>query len=221
MLYQYNDGLREGSRRPRLWFARGGEVRKFEGTNIPDWVVIIRNIFEKKGKWSNTTYDLELAPGVRPLYLISPLHGIWGERYASWGELASDLQLPIEVAKQIVQAEYPRTAERLNNIESWFNKQESVGGKGEIVVISFGSPTNRMIAEGFWKTQKIARTSDGRFVTVRQKEVDDSPLGWRKENVIAYVEEGQEATVVSVARTPGHHGGYVTIEVCVPDINVS
>lgn len=117
--HRYNDGLRSGGRRPRLYLAKGSEVRKFGGENIPDYCAVVTAQYQKNGKWSNTDYTLDLAPGVRALEFLSPLHGTWGDDLSSWGEVAEHLGLPVEVAQTIVRAEYPKTGERLDQLEAF------------------------------------------------------------------------------------------------------
>ena len=205
MRYEYNDGLQNGGRRPRLYLAKGGEVKKFAGENIPGYCAIVTAKYEKNGKWSNTTYQLELAPGVRPLYFLSPLHGTWGDNLGSWGEVAETLGLPVDVAQTIIRNEYRATAERLDKLEEFALAVEAQGEKIETVVISFGSPSNRAISEGYWEKPKSSRTSDGRTVTVAPGPDGD----WYHPVVI----EPEGAKVISSRHQPGMHGGYWTIEI--------
>ena len=85
----------------------------------------------------------------------------------------------------------------------------SLGGgrPGYTLIVSFGSPTNRAIQEGFWEEQKTSRASDGREVIVAP-----SSKGWDEPIVLA----PQGAKIVSSQHSPGMHGGYQTIEVIVP-----
>lgn len=242
-MFQYNDGLCPGGRRPRLYLAKGGEVRKFAGENIPGFCAIAAQKYEKNGKWSSTTYQLELAPGVRPLEFLSPLHGTWGDGFTSWGEVAGELQLPIEVAQALVRAEYTKTGERLDKLEAFAASVEAAGGDTEVVVISFGSPTNRQAREGFWNSPKSARASDGTEVTVAPGTMPPEEATRRAEEwgrTCGYAPNSTEvsefqarlasdvswdfprvlapsgAKVLSSKAKPGMHGGYRTVEVAVP-----
>lgn len=210
-MYEYNDGLRPAGRRPRLYLAKGGEVKEFAGETIPGWCAVATAQYTKQGKWSNTTYQLALAPGVRPLHFVSPMHGTWGDNLGSWGEVAERLGLPVDVAQSLIREEYPRTAERLDKLEGFALAVEAEGTTTETVVISFGSPTNRAIAEGYWEAPKSSRTSDGRTVTV---EPGKGEYGADWANPVVVEPEG--AKVISARHTPGMHGGYWTIEVVVP-----
>lgn len=164
--YSYNDGLLPGSRHPRLYLAKAGEAIKFEGFSIDDYCQVVKSIYEKGGKWSNTTYELAFAPGVRAIKLISPLHGLWGDDLASWGEVVGTLGLPIATCRAIVTAEYPKTAERLDAIEAFEAQHENAQEDAERIVVSFGGPTRRQRAEGFWEQPKTGYSSDNREVVV-------------------------------------------------------
>lgn len=206
-MYKHNDGLCPAGRRPRLYLAKGSEVRKFVNENIPGFCAIATSHYEKNGKWSNTTYQLELAVGVRPLYFLSPMHGTWGDDLGSWGEVAETLGLPVEVAQTLIRTEYNATAARLDDLEKFALAAEAEGATTETVVISFGSPTNRAISDGFWETPKSSETTDGRTVTVKPNEGTD----WSRPSVV----EPEGAKVISSRHSPGMHGGYWTIEVVV------
>jgi hypothetical protein len=210
-MYQYNDGLLPAGRRPRLYLAKGGEVVKFTGVNIAGFCAIATSQYEKSGKWSNTTYQLDLVPGVRPLHFVSPMHGVWGDNLGSWGEVAEKLGLPVDVAQTIVRNEYKDTSERLDKLEEFALTVEAQGNETETVVISFGSPTNRAIREGYWENPKSSQTSDGRTVTV-QPSKGEYGADWSKPTVV----EPDSAKIISSRHQPGMHGGYWTIEVAVP-----
>ena len=139
-MYNYNEGLLPAGRRPRLYLAKGGEIVKFAGANIPPFFPIATEKYEKSGKWSNTTYQLDLVPGVRTLHLVSPMHGVWGDNLGSWGEVAEKLGLPVDVAQTLIRGEYKTTAERLEKLEEFALAVEAQGATTETVVISFGSP---------------------------------------------------------------------------------
>jgi hypothetical protein len=206
-MFTYNDGLLPGGRSPRLYLAKGTNVKKFTGENIPDYCAVVTAQYEKAGKWSNTDYSLMLSPGVRPLHFVSPLHGVWGDALGSWGEVAERLQLPIETAKAIVRFEFIETASRLDKLEEFAVAGEEKGNDVEVVVISFGAPTNRQIAAGWWAAEKVGMTSGGRTVTIKPGKDGD----W--ENPIVVEPEG--AKIISATRSPGMHGGYRTVEVAV------
>jgi len=210
-MYEYNNGLEPAGRTPRLYLAKGGEVRKFMGQNIPDFCAVAASRYQKNGKWSNTTYQLDLAPGVRPLYFLSPMHGTWGDGIVSWGKLAESLGLPVDVAQSLIRAEYKRTAERLDKLEEFAMAVEAKGGDTETVVISFGSPTNREISGGYWDAPKSGWTSDERIVTVEPSK-GEFGSDWSKPQIVA----PKGAILLSSRHHPGMHGGCYTIEVAVP-----
>lgn len=122
-MLSYNDGLCSGGRRPRLYLVKGQVAHKFQGSPIVGVCAIAGESFEKNGKWSNTTYQIELADGVRPVHMLSPLHGTWGSQFPTWHECAARLELPLEVAQSIVRTEYPSTAKRLDEMEAFMASQ--------------------------------------------------------------------------------------------------
>lgn len=210
VLYTYNDGRQPGGRRPRLWLAKNGDgvAKKFNGNDIPGFAIVASQEFRPNGKWSNTTYRLMISPGVTPVYMISPLHGIWGQDFLSWCEAAAQLGISEALARQIVASEYPDTAARLDKIEAEFARLAETSPEPEVVFIHFGSPTNRQIEDGFWETPKEGETTDGRLVRI----VRDDSEGWHKPRAV----EPEGAVVVGVKKTPGHHGGWYEVQVVVP-----
>lgn len=136
---EFNDGLCSGNRRPRLYLALpNGDVVKFEGVNVPNVCAVLTAQYEKNGKWSNTTYSVGLVDGVRPLHFLSPLHGVWGDKFASWEDLANALSLPIVSAQHIVRTEYTSTAKRLDAVEEFTaSESSSESSTGEVFFVNF------------------------------------------------------------------------------------
>jgi len=208
MIYKYNDGLHNAGRTPRLYLVKGRECKKFEGAEIYDFCVILKSEYEKCGKWSNTTYELELAAGVKPFYFISPMHGIWGQDYRSWGELIEDLQIPISVAKEIVHNEFMVTFERLEKIEEFQAKAEEENASTETVIISFGNATRRQRDEGYFENEKTGHTSTGIEVVIKPGKEND----WYEPEIL----KPAGAKFIQTIRTPGTGGGYYDVEILVP-----
>jgi len=204
---KYNDGLQPGGRRPRLYLVKGDLAMKFRGSSIPGICQVINTQYKQNGKWSNTTYDLDLMPGVRSIYFLAPLHGTWGEEFKSWGEAIADLQLSIETSKRIVKTEYPAVWSRLEETERYFLEKEKLGKEGEVVVISFGSPTNRAIRNGYWESDKGGVSSTGVEVLIRR----DAERGWNNP-ILVKPEDGK---ILNVEWSPGVHGGYYKVEVAI------
>jgi hypothetical protein len=211
MEYTYNDGLHPGGRNSRLYLAKGAETVKFEGDNIPGFVAIVSSSYEQRGKWSNCSYLLTLAPGVRPLYFLAPLHNKWGNEYKSWGEMAAKLQLPVPTLKEVVKKEYPPTFNRLEALEVFCGEVEDEATDVEVVIVSFGGPTRRQVAYGFRDEEKSAKASDGTIVTITPSHTE---YGWNWREPVLVAPEG--AKILSCQHTPGMKGGYYAVEVAVP-----
>lgn len=206
MQYTYNDGLKPCGRYPHLYLAKGNDVVLFTGHDIDGFVMIITELYEKGGKWSNITFKLQLLPGVRPLYFLSPMHGIWGEEYETWGEVVEELQLDLPTTKKVVANLYRRTADRLDKLERMIVDIEKTDYCTEIVNVSFGAPTNRAIANGYWETPKSAYASDKSEVIVAPGE-----NGWNNPVLI----QPKNGNIISNQYSPGMHGGYRHIKVLI------
>lgn len=204
----YNDGLETGGRTPRLYLVKGYDYYKFSGSNIEGVCAVTSSSFNKNGKWSSTSYNILLALGVKAIPFLSRLHGIWGDNFNNWGEMSEKLGIFIGTIQEIVRKEYPRTAKRLDDLEKFSLDMENNSETVEVVIISFGSPTNRRIKEGFWKNPQERNTSTGIKVVVAPSSNDD----WSKPVLI----EPENGKILTSYTTPGHHGGYVTIEVAIP-----
>lgn len=61
----YNDGRLQRGRYPKLLIYVRNHVYEFEGQNIPGICVVENKDYTKAGKWSNTTYQIRLAAGVK------------------------------------------------------------------------------------------------------------------------------------------------------------
>jgi hypothetical protein len=205
---EWRDGLRPGGRTPRLYvIVDGGRaVHKFTGETIPGVLVVLSAQYHQCGKWSSTTYQIQTARGVRAVELLSPLHGTWGDSFTSWLDAAQALGCDVDSAREITRVEYRKTFERLEALDAALESLEEEEGDddAEIVVITFGSPTNRAAEDGFWFDPKGGRTSDGREVVVTPGPDGD----WES----ATCPQGR---VVSVKRSPGYHGGSISVTVAV------
>jgi len=115
--YEWKDGLRPGGRRPRLYFVVNNKATKFNGKSLERICVVRSAQYKQCGKWSNTTYRLALAPGVRVLELLSPLHQNWGDQFGSWEEAAAAIKLPLDETKRIIGQEYRTSSARLDRVE--------------------------------------------------------------------------------------------------------
>jgi hypothetical protein len=195
MEYKYEDGLKPGGRRPRLWLAKGAEVVKFSGKSIPGFCQIAKEIYEPAGKWSRTFYTLLLAPSVVPLYFLSPLHGVWGEDLDSWDEVADTLNLPVEVCMEIVKAEYPDTAKRLDEIEAFADASDT---DVEIVSCFVRTPSRRRNTPQYWAEEKEFFGRDGTRIILRS--ADGTQDGWDNPVLV----EPSDAQIVRVE----YLGGY-------------
>lgn len=105
--------------RPALDLEKDGVFHEFKGASIPGICRVVRDEYKKNGKWSYTTWTLQLAEGVHA----------WtnaGGRLADLGGLCT-LTAPLTLAAtwadvpeplhRVVRGAYPRTTQRLDEAD--------------------------------------------------------------------------------------------------------
>jgi hypothetical protein len=200
-------------------FVRGDEVVVFDGQNIPGVVVVRGTDYTKNGKWSHTTYRLELASGIRHIAgrdgwetgrFVEGLGSAVGRKTPdTWAETASALGVSVPSAMEFLRSWRPKAAEKLDEVERLLAALEESSQQetdSVIVTVSFGSPTNREIGDGYWESPKRIH---GYAAEIRK--ID--PAGSWAEGNIAVV--GISGTVLSVKHSSGMHGGYYGVSVAV------
>lgn len=216
----WSDGIGSRGRNPFLLFVRGDEVIVFRGQNIPGVVVVRGTDYTKSGKWSHTTYRLELANDVR---VISGQDGWETGRFVeglgsavgcktpdTWADTAKALGVSVPSAMEFLRSWRPKAAEKLDEVEQSLADLEEASSQQEtdsvIVTVSFGSPTNRAIREGYWESPKGI---PGYNAEIRLK---DREQGWAEGNIEVV---GISGTILSVKHSAGMHGGYYAVSVAV------
>ena len=63
--FKWNNGMQSRSRYSRLLLYTRNTVVQFDGSDIPGYCVVVGTSYQKNGKWSNTTYEIQLAAGVK------------------------------------------------------------------------------------------------------------------------------------------------------------
>ncbi len=219
----WSDEMGSRSRRAWLLLLKGEQIVAFTGQNIQGTVVVRGTDYKKNGKWSHNTYRLELAQGVRA---ISGKDGwetgkfVEGLRSAvsgsgpidRWPDLANALGVSVPAAMQFVRSWRPKAAEALDAVDVQLEALEEAAGAAavtdtETIVVSFGSPTNRMIAAGWWKDPKAVPGHDGAQIALV-----DLEKGWYEGNIAV---QGIVGTVISAVHASGMHGGYYSVTVAV------
>ena len=219
----WSDGLGSRSRRPWLLLLKGEQIVPFKGSNIPGFAVIRGSDYRKNGKWSYTTYRLELADGVRAIAgmmgwetgrFVEGLHSAVTSRNPidTWADVANALGVSVPAAMSCLREWRPKAAAALDAVDEALDALDEAADAAEAdadietVVISFGSPTRRQRAGGFWVNPKPITGHGGQIRLV------ESERGWIKENIEV---AGMIGSVLSVQRANGHGGGYVTVTVAV------
>ena len=215
----WSDGIGSRGRNPFLLFVKGDEVIVFHGQNIPGVVVVRGTDYTKNGKWSHTTYRLELASGIRHIaerdgwetgrFVEGLASAVGCKTPDTWADTATALGVSVPSAMELLRSWRPKAAEKLDEVEQSLAALEEVSEQetdSVIVTVSFGSPSNRAIREGYWESPKGI---PGYVAEIRLK---DSSTGWTEGNIEVL---GISGTVLSVKHSAGMHGGYYAVSVAV------
>ena len=218
---EWSDGLGQRSCRNFLIFIHGDEVIPFRGESIKNVVVVRGTDYTKNGKWSYTTYCLQVADGVRYISgrdgwntgrFVEGLGDAVGRKTPdTWSQVAEALGVSVPSTMRFLRAWRPRAAEALDETESALEaleESEQKNGHDIVnVVVYFGSPSNREISEGYWEKPK--KISEFEPAEIRLKDV---ALGWIEGNIEVV---GISGEVLSVEHSRGRHGGYYSVSVAV------
>jgi len=220
---------KQGNRDRSAWclLIQGDVVHVFSGENIPGVAVVKGESFHKDGKWSFTEYDLSLADNVRSVagkkgwnngsFLEGLAEAVSKETPRIWPEVAEALGVSVKSARVLLEGHWPSEAKQLDSVEEALEALDnaeyvrSAENPGEIDVftISFGSPTNRSIAAGYWGDPVLVWL-DGEIVGVLEPEDPKYGHGFR-------VTEGSErVALLREESSSGMHGGYRTLLIAAP-----
>jgi hypothetical protein len=215
----WSDGMGHRGRSPFLLFIKGDQVIPFAGSNIPGVAVVLGTDYTKNGKWSHTTYRIQVADGVRHIAGKNGWEtGRFSEGLASavgcatpdtWPDTAKALGVSVPSAMEFLRSWRPSAAERLDKVEQALAVLEEVSERetdSVIVTVSFGSPSNRSIQNGYWESPKGI---PGYAAEIR---LTDPGVGWMEGNIQVL---GIVGTVLSVKHSSGMHGGYYAVSVAV------
>ncbi len=215
----WSDGIGPRSRSSFLLFVKGDEVISFNGSTISGIVVVKGTDYQKNGKWSYHTYRLQLARGVRH---IAGRDG-WGTgRFVeglgtatgcstpdTWAEVAQTMGISVPGAMDFLRSWRPKAAEKLDEVEESLMELEEISDSEEdfeTVMVSFGSPSNKAIRDGYWESPKSIPGYEAEIRLI------DVGRGWTETNIEVV---GISGTVLSVKHSSGMHGGYYAVSVAV------
>lgn len=187
----------------------GDQVALFGGHSIPGKLVVVGGDYQKAGKWSASTYRIELAPGVR---LVSGHlgweQGTLREALAAnrWTEVASAIGVSLPVAQALVREWRPREAAHLDAVEAQLAELDEIAPAGATEVsISFGGPTRRMREAGYWGWPVVVELAGRVIARITQ----DAQRRWTSDSDLV--------RVLDVQHSSGHGGGYTSLRLAVPD----
>lgn len=222
----WSNGIGSRGREPFLLFIKGDEIIPFNGNDINGIVVIRGTDYTKNGKWSHTTYRLEMSSNVRYIAgsqgwetgrFVEGLGSVVGCKTPdTWLETANALGVSVPSTMEFLRSWLPKAAEKLDEVEESLIKLEEISEQkidSETVTVSFGCPTNRAISEGYWTSPKEIPGYDAAEILLK-----DSSKGWSEGNIEV---SGIQGAVLSVKHTRGMHGGYYAVSVAViPGTNI-
>lgn len=215
MTLEWNDGIGSRGRKAWLLLIKSGKVIRFTGENIPGVVAIVGSDYSKNGKWSNTTYRLELAPNVRAVAgrdgwgtgtFREGLRAATGQPADRWAECANALGVTLAEAQRFLREWRPLAAEHYDQVEAALADVAAESGEDDFeeIAVSFGSPTRRAREAGFWEWpiiveregQEIGRISPDKYGS--------------------YTLVSGSIRLLDYSRSRGHGGGYVSIKIAAP-----
>ncbi len=201
-------------RRRRPWaiiIGPGDELELFSGTSVPGKVAVVGCDYTKNGVWSHSTYRLEVAPGVRFLSghfgfetgtFTEGLRAATRKPTDRWHEVANALGVSLPVAQEFLRGWLPKAAEKLDQIEADLASLDEASPVGAAVIsVSYGGPTRKQRECGFWEWPVRILDEDGEEVG------RVSPGG----------EPSGDVKVLKWNRIAGHGGGYVSMQLAVPE----
>jgi len=214
-MFEWSDRIGSRGRSAWLLLVDGeGRIHRFLGENISGVVAVIGTDYEKAGKWSHTTYRLELAPGVRPIAgrdgwetgrfvegLRSAVH--FERPIDRWVDVANALGVTISETMRFLCEWRPKAAEALDAVEKAIEAVDTLADDGaEIISISFGGPNRRQRAEGFWSWPVLVL-------------LDGEEIGRLVPEGSFYIPSGS-VKLLAMETSGGHGGGYVSMRLAVP-----
>lgn len=210
---EWND--KQGNRDRDAWLIliREEDIVFFKGENIQKICVVIGS---DKGESSNT-YRIALAEGVKTIAGKNGwetgtfLEGL-GKATAhptpdTWAEVAKCFGTSVPAAMRFLREWKPKEAYSLDETERALEALEASEDNTDVerVVVSFGSPTNRQIREGWWNAPKEI---SGYEAEIRLIDPEDREGDWSIDNIEVV---GTTGKVISVAYEKGARGGYYSV----------
>lgn len=199
MQFPYNDGLKSAGRTPKLWIVHRGQIQRFSGVPITGLVAVLSTSYEKGGKWSNTTYQLELVEGATACYLLAPMHGqVWPEnnRMAAYRRFMKEfgVTLSFEAFDAALVRDYPKSRGRMIEGEKALESLDTAQiGEADLVEISTSKSCNRNPHDDVRVT-----APDGRSWIIAH----EAPVGMEIPSVCKLTDK---------KHTPGYNGGMTTL----------
>lgn len=225
----YSDQL--GSRGRKPWgvvVGPGDSLVEFSESERVG-VKFVNSTYEQNGKWSHTTWRVILPPGSR---LVSG-HlgwetGTWREALSretrqdvvTWLDAARALGVSVASVMDYARQWHKRDARHFDEVDRKLAEADdaaeaasSAAAEPTTVAVSFGAPTRRRMAEGFWEWPLAIRDETGNlrgYVRPGQGKYGTDNSVYIPDPDLTVVQ------VLDVVQSSGYHGGYVTVRLALP-----
>lgn len=122
----WSDKIGSRNREPFLFLIHEGQIHEFRGKSIPGICAVAGTSYTKMGKWSNTTYRLQLTSGVQFIYgyhgwetgrLEEGLEEATGLPCQSWEDISHALMVDETEVRRLL-ADWPNTIARLDAVRN-------------------------------------------------------------------------------------------------------
>lgn len=213
---EWSNQIGSRGRKPWLLLIKGETIYVFTGENIPGVVAIVGNSYCKNGRWSENTFRLSIAEGVRTISgragwetgtFLEGLAAVTHQPTNRWVDVSNALGVSMSKTREWLLDNYPKAASKLDAIEDAIAAIDEAEPEGaETITVSFGSPTRRYRDMGFWDWPIVCTLPDGSVYTIKPEN------GWS-----SAISNSDRVKILSIEKTAGHGGGYVSVRLACPD----
>lgn len=162
MKFEWSNQLGSRDRKPWLLLVREGRVHVFSGENIPGVVAVVGTDYCKNGKWSYTTYRLELATGVRAIdgrdgwetgRFVEGLCAAVGfsRPIDRWTDVAEALGVAVPEAMRFLRAWRPKAAARLDEVDAALKTVTTEAKRKYVAILS----TTVLPVDGVYRVETL------------------------------------------------------------------
>jgi hypothetical protein len=172
-------------------------------------VVVLQEDYKKVGqKWSHSTWTIAVPDAMEVISFRDGWEtGTWTEGLDipadTWPAWAERLHVSIDSVQQFLRVNMPEIATRIDETEAALLAVALAEGDCDEISVTFGSPTNRQLAAGFWGWPIVVR-KDGQVIAT----ITSDGSTW--------ISDSERVRVLAAKWRPGYHGGSITVKIAAP-----